>query len=479
MGAAAQTPAIDFGLLTWVSMEGVVRLESTLAQIPDEPEYRAILAKMLDLCRGLRRGFFDHFDLFRDAISGEVLSPINELKIRQVLRHSAGAFLALHETCLFLPRDVVRREMLSCCECLFRKEFDLAKISILLTSVFNAFEYSLDDVMRTLSIDVFRMKVPNPADLPFGHVMELAVVDRDSPLSWPVLAHEFGHYIDDCYGLSKRAAKDFVDRTFKSSATAQIQRTFERICGEVVADLTAYYVLGPSSIAPILVMSLLASLPLDRPMAFDNIHPVPATRFDVLNDLAKHDGMTTEWLRPIERALAAEELQKGASLTPAERKSRETVDAYIKVLCDDVKGTILSELGKRGLTRFSGGHFDRAGRLAAQLRIGLPIGAAKQLSDIEIAARLAEGDPRVEGPSYAARYSLLKDLPVSPAEVLTAGWLHKVERIPHLIRDAYTKATGEEAFHIVGSFLDETDSLLLTSLEVISVLEKFSDTTGL
>jgi hypothetical protein len=67
MGGAAQTPASDFGLLTWVSMEGVLRLESTLAQIPDKPEYRAILAKMRELCRGLRRGFFDHFDLFRLA----------------------------------------------------------------------------------------------------------------------------------------------------------------------------------------------------------------------------------------------------------------------------------------------------------------------------------------------------------------------------------------------------------------------------
>jgi hypothetical protein len=368
--------------------------------------------------------------------------------------------------------------MLSCCECLFRREFDLAKISILLTSVFNAFEYSLDDVMRTLSIDVFRMKVPNPADLPFGHVMELAVVDRDSPLSWPVLAHEFGHYIDDSYGLSKTAAKDFVTRTFKSSATAQIQRTFERICGEVVADLAAYYVLGPSSIVPILVMSLLASLPLDRPMAFDNVHPMPTTRFDLVHGLATGDGMTADWLRPIERALAAEELQKGVNLTPVERKSRETVDAYIKVLCDDVKGTILSELDNRGFTRFSSGHFERAGRLAAQLRIGLPIGAAKRLSESEISARLAEGEPGVEGPAYADRYSLLKDLPVNPAEVLTAGWLYKVECIPHLIRDAYTKTTGDEAFHVVRSFLDETDNLLLTSLDVISVLEKFSDTTG-
>jgi hypothetical protein len=369
---AGPTPVTDFARLTAIAVESIVRLESSLSRqrvIAKKPEYHAILEKMLEVCRGYKGVFFDHVGLFRSVLDGNPLSPIDELKIRQVLRHSAGAFLALHELALFLPRESIRHEMISYCQCLFRKEFNLDKISIILTSVFNAFEYSLDDVMRTLSIDVFKMKVPNPNDLPFGHVMELAVVDRDNPLAWAILAHEFGHYIDQTSGVSKTAAKDFVDRTFKSSATPQIHRTFERLCGEIVADLTAYYLLGPCSLAPILGMSLLAGLPLDRPIPFDGTHPVPATRFQLLDNLAVKDGMNSEWLRPVESALAAE-LQKEVNLTPQERKNRDAVDAYIKVFCDDVQDSILKELGKRGFKKFESVNFERSVKLADNLHRG-------------------------------------------------------------------------------------------------------------
>jgi hypothetical protein len=471
------TPAFvsDFARLTAVTIESLVRLESSLTRqslISKKPEYHAILTKMLEVCRSYKKVFFDHVDLFRSALDGKPQSALDELKIRQVLRHSAGAFLALHELALFLPRESIRHEMISYCECLFRKEFNLDRISIMLTSVFNAFEYSLDDVMRTLSIDVFKMKVPNPDDLPFGHVMELAVVDRDNPLSWAILAHEFGHYIDHSGGLSKTAAKDFVDSAFKSSATPNIQRTFERIGSEIVADLTAYHLLGPCSLAPVLSMSLLASQPLDRPIPFDNIHPVPATRFQLMDNLAVADKMNTDWIRPLEQALAAEEKQKEVNLTAQELKNRADVDSYIRYFCAQVQESVLQALGKKGFKKFDAQNFARSKKLAYSLQQGLPIGAAKTLSDDEIWQQLADCDLYEQNVDYDARFNILKDMPVNPGEVLTAGWHYKIEKTPAIIRAALAKDTEEKVFNEVKSFVENTDNLLLMSFEIILTLEK-------
>ena len=362
---------------------------------------------MLEVCQSYNRVFFDHIAVFQRAVKGDALAPGDELKVRHVLRNSAGTFLALHELALFLPRESVRREMISYCECLFRKEFDLSRISILLTSVFNAFEYSLDDVMKTLSIDVFRMKVPNPDDLPFGHVMELAVIDRDNPLSWGILAHEFGHYIDQTAHISENAARGFVAKTFKSAATEEVNRAFERLCGEIVADLTAYYLLGPCSIAPVLTMSLLAGLPLERPILFDGSHPVPTTRFKLLEQLST-DKMSMKPLQPLISALATEEALKEVNLTPQEQKYLKDVDAYVKIFFDEVQDPILAELRNRGLRQFTEKDFVEACTLEERLGKGLPIGAARVATDAELRADLAHLDRGQKEADLRAKYMRLR-----------------------------------------------------------------------
>src|ERR1035437_7566105 len=141
----------DFARLTAITLENIIRLEALLNRqaliSTSQVECHAIMAKMLDLCIGYEHDFFDNIVIFRKALDGKALDRIEEIIVRNLLRNSAGAFLVAHELALFLPRESVRREMLSFCRCLFRKEFDLKSISVLLTSIFNAFEYSLDDAM--------------------------------------------------------------------------------------------------------------------------------------------------------------------------------------------------------------------------------------------------------------------------------------------------------------------------------------------
>ena len=78
--------------------------------------------------------------------------------------------------------------------------------------LYNAFEYSLDEQVK--SLEVYMSKIPDPAKLNFGSVMELAIIDRDNPFSWGLLAHEFGHYLDDKHHISAPVATQFLQNQF-------------------------------------------------------------------------------------------------------------------------------------------------------------------------------------------------------------------------------------------------------------------------
>src|SRR5271165_2286048 len=206
----------DFARLLAIPVETIARLEQTLLRhraTAPRSEYDAILGKMLEVCRDYKDHLFDHVALFRKALNGETVDEEDEATIQGVLGHAGVSFLKLHELLLFVPREAIPRELRSLCECLFREAFDIKKISVVLTSIFNAFEYSLDDVMYSLKIDVISDKVPDPSTLSFGNVMELAIIDRDNPLSWVLLAHEFGHYLDHTAKITDAAAEQLVKET--------------------------------------------------------------------------------------------------------------------------------------------------------------------------------------------------------------------------------------------------------------------------
>ena len=456
----------DFALLTAITLENVVRLEVLLKRqqlaSANRPEYQAILAKMLKLCSDYQRNFFENAAIFRKALQGDKLSRIDELAVRSLLRNAAGTFLVAHELAVFLPRESVRGEMLSFCRCLFRREFDLHRISILLTSIFNAFEYSLDDALVGLNIEVLRAKTPKPndqtqKDLPFGHVMEVAMVDRDNPLSWPILAHEFGHYIDHNARLSERLTAEYLKAEWPVPASSEVQDTFEKICAEIIADLSAYYFLGPCSVAPLLTMSLLSGLPRRYPLEFDGVHPLATARVQILEGIDAQKELPMDGFKPLIDALVTEERLAQARLTPEARKLVDDVHADAGALARCINSSMTDELAKHGFQRFAAANLAKAVELEGRLAQGLPIGAARKATDAQIQTAMLQLTDKSGEEAFRHTYGLLRDCPTHPGEVLTAGWFYKVKRLRSVVLGAFDARTEEGLFDTVRSFVEDTD----------------------
>jgi len=467
-----------YARLVATPVEYLVRLESAVRRSltwSHGTEYSAIRDKIIELCDACKSKIFDDAVLFRkiyteDDLGDQILSTPDELAVRALLRSTAGTFTALHELLLFLPRESIRPELRAYCECLFRDEFQSTELSLILTSLFNAFEYSLDDVMRFLEADVFKFKIPDPKALSFGNVMELAIVDRNNPLAWAVLAHEFGHFLDHHNGLTKRAVQEFSSK----SATPypdEFIRALERLCTEIVADLTGYYLHGPCSILPLVNMSILIGCIQEPPIKFDGEHGAPTTRIEMVRKLCAEDNISITRITPQLDTLIVEEGQKEAALPPEERERRTLIHGFLTEFFDQVRPVILAELGRRSFTRFTAEHYRRANVLSDRLALGLPIGASRMHEDEKIADALhrAAGNPK----SLRDEYSLLEEQAASVSEVITAGWIHRVEHTPSLYGQSFTQSTQEGVFTSIASGLERQDELLFKSIAMIPMLESF------
>jgi hypothetical protein len=459
-----------------VRLEGAVHDSATWSRAS---EYQAIRGKILELCEGCKTKIFDEADLFRRIYQArgkdehgleDKLSDAEALAVRALLRSTAGTFSVLHELLLFLPRESIRAELTNFCECLFRKEFDSSKLSLILTSLFNAFEYSLDDVMRFLEADVFKFKIPDPKALSFGNVMELAIVDRNNPLAWAVLAHEFGHFLDHDAGITKHAVEEFTKSATSTPFPDEFVRALERLCSEIVADLTGYYLQGPCSILPLVNMSILVGCIQEAPIKFDGEHGAPTTRVEMIRSLCRDDHIDISRISPHLETLMAEERHKEDGLSPVERTERGAIHQFLTVFFDRVRPVILDELGKRQLVRFTPAHYSRAETLSKRLATGLPIGASRVSTDEEARKQLVIGRAEV---GARDKYHLLAESAVEISEVITAGWINRTTRTVGLFAEAFAKKTREDVFrHLADGFRQE-DDLLFRSIDMIPMLESY------
>lgn len=464
-----------YARLVSTPIEYLLRLDSAVrdsATWSAGGEYQAIRHKITEICDACKTKLLEEAPTIRRIYTESTdeqatLTPAEDLALRAVLRSTAGTFTALHELLLFLPRESIRRELRDYCVSLFREEFDSTKISLILTSLFNAFEYSLDDVMRFLEADVFKFKIPDPKSLSFGTVMELAIVDRANPLAWAVLAHEFGHFLDHNLGLRARAVKEFVAKT-NTAFPEEFVKALERLSSEIIADLTGYYLQGPCGILPLVNMSLLIGCIQEPPIRFDGEHGAPTTRVEMIKMLSNQDHIDIARLNPQFDALLSEERQKELQLTAADQQQRTLIHQFLTGFFDDVRPIILEELGKRKFKRFQQVHYERAETLSGRLANGLPVGACRVHSDQEAREHLrTQEDPH----TLRDKYFLLEERPVSVSEVVTAGWINRIEKSNDLYREAFTQTTSKEVFTRIANGLAEQDKLIFKSIDMIPMLE--------
>lgn len=470
---------MHYARLAAVPIEYLSRLDAALRHNTawsSRIEHKAIRDKILELCDACKSKIWEEAPLFRTLSTSETITDAQELALRSLLRTTSGAFTALHELLLFLPRELTRRELNDFCKSLFRNEYDNTKISLILTSLFNAFEYSLDDVMRFLETDVFKFKIPDPEALHFGNVMELAIVDRNNPLSWAVLAHEFGHYLDNQAGITARAIQEYAQQAFKGQQVSQeLITTFERLGNEMVADITGYYLLGPCSILPLVSMSLLVGCLREEPIKFDGEHGAPTSRIQMVTSMCVGDNIDHSLTAPMLDVFIAEEQSKEATLGADQKEQRERIHEFLIALCQEVRPLIVEELKERSFQQFTSVQHTRAQRLARSLAAGLPIGACRTYPEEEASAQLLTPTNSAQ---LREQYYLLTEDAVSVSEVITAGWITRAQRTNDILDRAFAMSSAQQAFDSITRDLEEQDRLILKSIDTIAMLESYHAASG-
>jgi hypothetical protein len=466
-----------FARLAATPIEYLIRLERAVHQSStwsSGTEYQAIRGKIIELCEACNKKLFEQAALFRriyatDANNQEEqrLTDAEDLAVRALLRSTAGTFTVLHELLLFLPRESIRPELRDYCECLFRQEYDSAKLSLILTSLFNAFEYSLDDLMRFLQADVFKFKIPDPQGLSFGNVMELAIVDRSNPLAWAVLAHEFGHFLDHDVGITQYAVDEFA-KAMGAPLPDELLKTLKRLCSEMLADLTGYYLQGPCSLLPLVNMSILVGCTQQLPIRFDGEHGAPTTRIEMIQELCRNDRIDISRIGSHLDALVTEERHKELRLSPEEQNERTLIHQVLIDFFRQVHPIIVAKLEQRKFDRFTAEHYQRSEALAERLAKGLPIGARRVHPEETAREQLVTANLGVDS---REKYYLLEERAATVSEVITAGWIDRAARTAELFGEAFEQTTQEEVFSHLSRGLEDVDELLFKSINIIPLLE--------
>ena len=320
--------------------------------------------------------------------------------------------------------------------------------------------------MQFLEADVFKFKIPDPKSLPFGNVMELAIVDRNNPLAWAVLAHEFGHYLDNQAKITESATAEFTKKFIQQPLPEGFVATCEKLCKEMVADLTGYYLLGPCSILPLVNMSLLMGCLMESPIKFDGEHGAPTTRIRLIKAMCVEDEIDTSQIDFLLDALVEEEQEKQLRLNADEQKHRETIDSLLQSFFNDVRPVILTELQRRKFKQFTGTQYKRAQELAKNLANGLPIGACRAHPEEEAIKQLLAPDIK-NMEAVRSKYYLLTENAVDVSEVITAGWIEHIDTLNKILDRAFSKSTATDAFDTIAADLEELDRLVLKSIDTI------------
>lgn len=183
-------------------------------------------------------------------------------------------FITIHELLAYLPRPHILPEAdITICDAFP----DQNRPSIILGSVFNALEFDFKDLVKHHLPDIDDIGLGESSNV----VLQIPLCDRSSPSTWPVLAHEMGHAIDNDHGISKGVASSFV--TDEESLAFKVVR---RWAAEFSADLLAIHHLGPSPILALLNL-VYCVYPLNPISTTTETHPSTKWRLQIASDYIK------------------------------------------------------------------------------------------------------------------------------------------------------------------------------------------------
>lgn len=388
--------------------------------------------------------------------------PPESLKVlHENLARFSKWFLNIHELLVYLPQQAVSPETTEILDDGFRDAYKEQKPTVLLGSIFNAFEFDFYEIVKQKLPDINKVITEEPKNT----VLQLAICDKESPLAWAILAHELGHTVD-----SEKQISENVLKNLSSSIP------FPHWCREICADLIAAETLGPSPIAAILSMEyIFYPLRTSTIYASNPTHPTTKWRLKIVSDYLRSKYQGEDFLSGETADYeAAWELSLRSAFPDPKAQARErdkdavVFESLIEPMATQI-GQLIPSLGlpTRRLDRES------IGRCITRLGDGLPI-SAQGRSRSELRTLLSEYESKAfdsEPKRTAAFYALVdqfQEVPLGIPSMMTAGQERRRMVILDAVQsvDSMASTAGVERLCMD---LAKIDSLLASSIRTSSV----------
>ena len=483
MSAAPEARAVDSDLerrrLLYVlseALEKVARLRQILrAQqafiIAEHEEVESVSAvgRLISYLDKHCRTFLDSSALIASFIRGKKLNEAQERGVVTALAILITGILHVHELLILLPREAAKPQASFLLrDCLGRKDL---KASIVLTNFISAYEYRFEDVLEKVNIYQEERETLTQG----GNVLCQAFADKDNPLAWAVLAHEYGHALDDSNAISKKIATG--DEPDKAPASGDDPKKDLRpdlgaaVVAETVADFVAAHVLGPASLMPILFVEMMQPRLKGIEGRWTG-HPPTPLRVRLVREYLNALGVSTADFESVFEAYQLDYARKLEEMQQGEKDHIGTVEEAADKLLSPLAPAIASKVNSLGLGRFGEENAKCARVLRGTLASRQPISSRRRASDAEIFAelsllRIGESTPQQ---AYAV-LTKLDEEPVKASEILTAGWLYRLSTLEDELMKAFPEGSADEGveFGAYETYVEKTDFMLLKSLELADV----------
>jgi len=396
------------------------------------------------------------------------LDEAQRTALAAIIQKVIDVLLSLHEVLILLPRETADPQVFLLLQDCFKEEWQ--PTPVMMTNELTSYEYRIDDVLDQLDLGQRALEEWRRLLKGFtrgGSVLAQAFVDRDNPLAWAVLAHEYGHALDEKKGISRQIVygdqvveKKVADRDPKVKWTA-----------EIFADFVVARVLGPASQIPILLLEM--SRPsLVRVRDEARSHPPTTVRLGLVREYMKERNVSTDDFEDVFELYSFDYARKLAELGEKEQSARKEVENMVEKLRSNVQA-VATQVDSLKISPFGNQQLDHARELQKKLQSDLPISSLPQSADRQVI--LAKLNSLVESKAAPEQvYEVLaefNEIPATSSEILTAGWLYKLASFEERLKESFPKAgpLHKADLNRYGRYLDRTDELLLRSIELAAV----------
>ncbi|MBZ5679019.1 MAG: hypothetical protein LAO24_02820 [Acidobacteriia bacterium] len=394
--------------------------------------------------------------------------PLNEAEERAVthgLRILIVHTLQIHELLLLLPREAAKPQASFLLQdCFGRKDL---QASIVLTNLFSAYEYRFEDILEKVNVE----QEERMALTQGGNVLCQAFGDKDNPLAWAVLAHEYGHVLDDHDAISKKILQKEATPGQVDDVTRKVEPDFgAAVIAETVADFIAAHVLGPASLMPILFVEMMQPK-LRGVRRISAGHPPTPVRVQLVCEYLKQLGVTISDFEPVFEAYKLDYQRKLKDMDKDQRDGLEAMEKEAERLLSPLAKEIARKVSSLGLRRFEERDLRSARTLQQTLASKQPISSRRSRSQEDISAGLSslKGGEVTPEQVYAVLAGL-DEVPVPGSEILSAGWLYRLSSFEDVLMKTFPGETGQNVdLDAYGKYVEKTDGLLLKSLELADV----------